>query len=62
MTTPTASGAETTLSAADLKARAIQRRAVEAVMLDGVIPYDVRYFESLNRIVQAEPWLERDGP
>src|SRR5690242_8890971 len=23
-------------------------------------PYDMRFFESLNRIVQAEPWLERD--
>jgi hypothetical protein len=27
---------------------------------DSTIPYDLRYFESLNRIVQAEPWLERD--
>ena len=27
---------------------------------DSTIPYDVRFFESLNRIVQAEPWLERD--
>jgi hypothetical protein len=30
------------------------------VVLDGVIRYDVRFFESLNRMVQAEPWLERD--
>jgi hypothetical protein len=30
------------------------------VIFDGVIPYDVRFFESLNRVVQAEPWLERD--
>lgn len=28
--------------------------------MDGVIPYDVRFFESLDRMVQAEPWLERD--
>jgi hypothetical protein len=27
---------------------------------DSTITYDVRFFESLNRIVQAEPWLERD--
>jgi len=35
---------------------------VDAVDLvyDSTIPYDIRYFESLNRIVQAEPWLERD--
>lgn len=30
------------------------------IVLDSVIPYDLRFFESLNRIVQAEPWLERD--
>jgi hypothetical protein len=30
------------------------------VVYDATIPYDLRYFESLNRIVQAEPWLERD--
>src|SRR4029079_12908941 len=30
------------------------------VVDDSTIPYDLRFFESLNRIVQAEPWLERD--
>ncbi|MCY1483568.1 hypothetical protein D9M68_171490 [compost metagenome] len=37
-------------------------RFVDAVdhLFDATIPYDVRFFESLNRIVQAEPWLERD--
>ncbi len=30
------------------------------VVVDGVIPYDVRFFQSLDRIVQYEPWLERD--
>jgi len=30
------------------------------VVYDSTIKYDLRYFESLNRIVQAEPWLERD--
>jgi hypothetical protein len=29
-------------------------------MFDATIPYDVQYFESLNRFVQAEPWLTRD--
>ena len=29
-------------------------------MFDATIPYNVRYFESLNRFVQAEPWLTRD--
>ena len=30
------------------------------VVYDSTIPYDMRFFQSLNRIVQAEPWLERD--
>jgi hypothetical protein len=31
-----------------------------AVVFDATIPYDLRFFESLHRMVQAEPWLERD--
>jgi hypothetical protein len=30
------------------------------VVYDSTIPYDLRFFESLNRVVQAERWLERD--
>ena len=30
------------------------------LVYDSTIPFDLRYFESLNRIVQAESWLERD--
>ena len=30
------------------------------VVFDATIPYDVRFFESLNRVVQIEPWLTRD--
>jgi hypothetical protein len=30
------------------------------VVYEANIPYDLRYFESLNRIVQAQPWLDRD--
>jgi hypothetical protein len=33
---------------------------VDDVLLEAAIPYDGRFFESLNRIVQYEPWLERD--
>lgn len=29
-------------------------------VFDATIPYDTRFFESLNRMVQAEPWLTRD--
>ena len=29
-------------------------------IFDATITYDQRFFESLNRIVQIEPWLERD--
>jgi hypothetical protein len=30
------------------------------VVFDSTITYDFRFFQSLDRIVQAEPWLERD--
>ncbi len=30
------------------------------VLFDATIPYDVRFFESLDRVVQVEPWLVRD--
>jgi hypothetical protein len=30
------------------------------VIFDNTIPYDIRFFESLDRFVQREPWLERD--
>jgi len=30
------------------------------VVYDSTIPYDLRFFESLDRVVQVEPWLERD--
>jgi len=29
-------------------------------VFDSTIPYDLRFFQSLNRIVQYEPWLTRD--
>ena len=30
------------------------------VLYDSTIPYDLRFFESLHRFVQNEPWLARD--
>jgi hypothetical protein len=30
------------------------------VVVTGVIPYDARFFQSLDRMVQSEPWIERD--
>lgn len=30
------------------------------VVYDATIPYDMRFFQSLNRIVQQEPWIARD--
>ena len=30
------------------------------VVFDATIPYDVRFFESLARLVESQPWLERD--
>lgn len=29
-------------------------------LYDSTIPYDVRFFESLDRFIQREPWLSRD--
>lgn len=29
-------------------------------VFDATIPYDLRFFQSLDRIVQDEPWLQRD--
>jgi hypothetical protein len=29
-------------------------------LYDATIPYDIRFFESLDRVIQHEPWLERD--
>lgn len=39
-----------------------QTRFIDAFgrIFDATIPYDVRFFESLNRFVQTEPWLIRD--
>lgn len=30
------------------------------VLFDSTIRYDARFFDNLNRVVQTEPWLERD--
>jgi hypothetical protein len=30
------------------------------VVFDATIPYDLRFFESLARMVESQPWLERD--
>jgi hypothetical protein len=33
---------------------------VSNTLFDAVIPYDLRFFQTLDRIIQLEPWLERD--
>ncbi len=30
------------------------------IVFDATIPYDINFFKSLNEMIQAEPWLERD--
>jgi len=30
------------------------------VVFDSTIPYDLRFFQSLDRMIQIEPWLDRD--
>jgi Uncharacterized conserved protein len=43
-------------------AKAPETNFVDAseVVFEANIPYDSRFFDSLNRIVQSEPWLTRD--
>jgi hypothetical protein len=43
-------------------AHPLETRCIDAIdiVFDATIPYDMRFFESLNRIVQVEPWLDRD--
>ncbi len=47
------------LSAAANPPRTTYIDAVD-VAVDGTIPYDVRFFQSLGRMLQIEPWIERD--
>src|SRR3984957_15029575 len=39
-----------------------ETKFVDAIndVVSGVIPYDIRFFQSLDRTVQYEPWIERD--
>jgi len=37
-----------------------QFKDVADVVYDSTIPYDVRFFQMLDRVVQREPWLQRD--
>ena len=30
------------------------------VLYEATIPYDPRFYEALDRVVQIEPWLQRD--
>ena len=43
-------------------AKPVETTFVDAVgtLVDGTIPYDVRFFRSLDRMLQIEPWIERD--
>ncbi|MBT1671717.1 DUF1214 domain-containing protein [Curtobacterium flaccumfaciens] len=38
------------------------RRDLAGDQVDTRIPYDIRFWEALDRVVQAEPWLARDRP
>ena len=39
-----------------------ETKFVDAIdtVFDSTIPYDLRFFQTLDRFVQREPWLERD--
>ena len=47
------------LSAAGQRPETTWRDAIDLVF-DATIPYDLRFFRHLDRMVQAEPWLDRD--
>jgi len=38
------------------------RRDLHDQLVDTRIPYDIRFWEALHRVVQNEPWLARDRP
>ncbi len=38
------------------------RRDLAGELVDTRIPYDIGFWEALDRVVQAEPWLPRDRP
>jgi hypothetical protein len=38
------------------------RRDLQGEVVDTRIPYDIRFWQALDRVVQAEPWLQRDRP
>jgi hypothetical protein len=39
-----------------------QRRDLKGQVVDSRIPWNDRFWETLDQVVQAEPWLERDRP
>src|SRR5262249_32053567 len=39
---------------------ATQFKDVADVVFDSTIPFDLRFFQTLDRVVQREPWLPRD--
>jgi hypothetical protein len=38
------------------------RRDLQGELVDTRIPYDIRFWEALDRVIQAEQWLPRDRP
>ncbi|MGR0221883.1 DUF1214 domain-containing protein [Agromyces sp. ZXT2-6] len=38
------------------------RHDLQGRIVDTRIPYDLRFWEALDRVIQAEPWLPRDRP
>jgi len=54
-----ASGLKSTLSQAANPPPTAFVDAID-VVFDSTIPYDLRFFQSLDRFVQYEPWLDRD--
>jgi hypothetical protein len=41
---------------------ATPRRDLHGELIDTRIPYDIRFWEALDRVIQAEHWLPRDRP
>ena len=57
---PTASGSRSIRSSQASNPPATVFTDVKDVMFDSTIRYDASFFEHLDRIVQSEPWLQRD--
>jgi hypothetical protein len=57
---PRMAGASSSIAFSSSESSRDPVRGCRRRLFDSTIPYDARFFETLDRFVQREPWLERD--